>query len=228
MVCIEENKYTNELIYYYNEGDIRNKRRILLLNQIMEYVVFENHYDATMSEISVALNVERKTIYRYFDTKDDILIDLAYLLVTYNNQKYLEISNKILNDKNVKDKDKFSCILRSVTKFMVSNRKELNFLAFFDDRFNILDEHSNPKERYRNLITGFKTKNHYLRPIILFLDREKLLDKDLKKEDIIEVGEQLMNSFVSRTLKKEKESYRFDIKNIDIAIKILGKGILKK
>ncbi len=227
MNCIDNNVYVDDLLNYYDEGSVKIKRRKVLLKQIMQYVVFENNYDATMSDISTAIDIERKTLYRYFDSIDDIIVDLAYLLVTYNNQEYLKTSNAILNDKSVDSLDKLRDILKSVTNLMISFKSELNFLAYFDDQFNILADDDLAKKRYRNLITGFKTKNHYLRAVIHYLDNENILDTSIHPDDIIEVVEQVVNSFVSRTLKKENESYRFNVANIDVLIKILEKGIIK-
>lgn len=228
MKSIDDNTYTIELLKYYGESETKKHRRIKLLKLIMEYIVFEQNYNATMSNISAAINVERKSIYRYFESRDDILVDLAYILVTSNNLEYLKVSKQILNDKKVPCSEKFSAVLKAVTDVMKQRRKELTFLAYFDDQFNIMSEDSPAKERYRKLITGFKTKNHYLRDVILFLDQKKLLDQEIEKEYIIEIVEQMINSFVSRTLKKEKESYRFQVENIDIAIRILEKGVIKK
>ncbi len=228
MNCINDNMYVDDLLNYYDEGSIKSKRRKVLLTQIMQYVVFDNNYDATMSDISNAISVERKTLYRYFDSIDDIVVDLAYLLVTYNNQEYLKMSNFILKDDNVKTLDKLNVILKSVTDLMISFKSEMNFLAYFDDSFNILNDENSAKKRYRSLITGFKTNNHYLRAVIYYLDKEHILDKSIQEDDIIEVVEQVVNSFVSRTLKKENESYRFNVANIDILIKILEKGIIVK
>ncbi len=228
MKCINNNMYVDDLLNYYEEGSVKSKRRRVLLSQIMQYVVFDNNYDATMSDISVAIGVERKTLYRYFDSKDDIVIDLAYLLVTYNNQEYLKTSNAILEDDKVDSINKLRTILKSVTNLMIMFKSEMKFLAYFDDQFNILDDENNAKKRYRNLITGFKTNNHYLRAVIYYLDSKNILDKSINEEDIIEVVEQVVNSFVSRTLKKENESYRFNVANIDILIKILEKGIIVK
>ncbi len=228
MNCIDSNVYVDDLLNYYNEGSIKSKRRKVLLSQIIKYVVFDNNYDATMSDISSAIDVERKTLYRYFDSKDDIIVDLAYLLVTYNNQEYLKTSNFILEDDSIDSYNKLRAILTAVTDLMIMFKSEMNFLAYFDDHFNILDDDNPAKKRYRSLITGFKTKNHYLRAVIYYLDNENILDKSINDEDIIEVVEQVVNSFVSRTLKKENESYRFNIANIDILIKILEKGIIIK
>ncbi len=226
MKCIDNNIYVSDLLKYYEEGSVKNKRRKVLLTQMMQYIVFDNNYDATMSDISSAISVERKTLYRYFDSKDDIVVDLAYLLVTYNNQEYLRTSNGILEDDNVKSDNKLNVILKSVTDLMISFKSEMKFLAYFDDQFNILDDDANAKKRYRSLITGFKTKNHYLRAVIYYMDKENILDKSIHEDDIIEVVEQVVNSFVSRTLKKENESYRFNVANIDVLIKILEKGIM--
>ncbi len=228
MNCIDNNMYIDDLLNYYEEGSIKSKRRKVLLTQIMKYVVFDNNHDATMSDISVAIGVERKTLYRYFDSKDDIVVDLAYLLVTYNNQEYLKTSNAILNDDKVDSINKLRTILKSVTNLMIMFKSEMKFLAYFDDQFNILDDENSAKKRYRSLITGFKTNNHYLRPVIYYLDSKNILDKSINQEDIIEVAEQVVNSFVSRTLKKENESYRFNVSNIDILIEILEKGIIDK
>ncbi len=140
MNCIDNNVYVDDLLNYYDEGSVKIKRRKVLLKQIMQYVVFENNYDATMSDISTAIDIERKTLYRYFDSIDDIIIDLAYLLVTYNNQEYLKTSNTILDDKSVDSLDKLRDILKSVTNLMISFKSELNFLAYFDDQFNILGD----------------------------------------------------------------------------------------
>ncbi len=220
--------YISSLLTYYGESTRKQKTRRKLMDDLKEYIVVKKNYRATMSEISSALEMERKSLYRYFPTIDDIIIDLAYVMVTSNNSRYLIKAKEINELENLSNTEKFKLTLKEVGKLMIVNRTSLEYLSFFDDHFNSLEQGNLTRKRYQDLITGFKTQNHYLKMILEQLDQENQLQNHDAVTDYIEVTEQALSAFVSRTLKKENESYRFDLENIDVLINILTCGIIKK
>ncbi len=182
-----QEKYIKELLDYYDESPRKQATRRKLLKQLSDYIVINKNYRATMSDISHELKIERKSIYRYFPTIDDIIIDLAYLTVTTNNSRYLIKAKEINNLTTLSNQEKFKLTLREVAKIMIINRTYLEYLGFFDEYFNALPSKNGARERYRSLITGFKTRNHYLREIIYRLDADNELQEHSDVNEFVEL-----------------------------------------
>lgn len=216
----------DELVDYYQEGPRKQARRKEFYNQLIEELIINNNYQLNFSELCKLLNVERKSLYRYFQTKDDMLVDIAYLAVIYVNEKYLIVANEIYNLEQYDSETKLKLTLRDIANTIIYYRELAPFFQYFDDRLSELPEDSSAKNRYRELMTAYKIRHHYLIPILDDLRAEgKLIDK-YDNCQIAEIFEQTYAVFVSRTVTKLNESDRYSYNNINILIDIFLNGIL--
>lgn len=215
------------LIKYYDESQIRQKKRNLILNESMDFVVSRGISNITFTDIAQHLGIERKTIYRYYSSKESIIVDIAYLLVTEMNEIYMETSNKVLQNE-----EKFSSIelikytLNLIVLEIEKNQEKFIFINDFDVFLHNLDHDSEDYMRYQEIITNFKSDHHYLKYAIeKGLSNGEIKCRDYDSQELIEMFEQSFHSYLSRILVKRHESKRYKLANIEIFIDILTRGL---
>ncbi len=207
---------------YYYDSPTRRQRRIRILQQLVDLFLKDENYLLTYAEICLALKIERRSLYRYYPTKNDILLDVAYLVVLDNNYAYINAVRKIFEERDNKQSI-LSDSLIVVSDIMIENKNRIKFLSNFDEQYHYMDE--SEKVRYKHLITGFKNENHYLQPVYTHLSNKGKI-KHNEVAQLIEVTEQALNSFVSRTIEKMDESNRYTTDNIVKFISIIERGII--
>ncbi len=215
------------LYNFYGESRVKSERRRKILDEILPHVIKTGISSLTISEVADVLDIERRTLYDYYPTKDDLIVDLAYISVNEVNDQYMLIS-ETLNLANIdKDsKERLSIIMIGIAK--VINEKYLdlfNFTTGFDVYFHHLDHTSSAYERYSEIIIGFKTKHHYLESILTEVCSDYSID--LAVSDVVEIFEQSFHAYLARTLIKQEKSRRYNIENIVSFIKILVNGLGK-
>lgn len=221
----ESNELLNNLLAYYDESNRKQERRKYFYDRLLEIIILEDKYNLTFSELAKELDVERKTLYRYFDSKDEIIADVAYLCVVYINGKYLNVAKEIMQ-LDYDNTTRLKLIFRDIANVMINYKQLFSFYQYFDLTLYELPLDSKASLRYRNLITDFKRQHHYLGPILTELRNEgKLIDK-YSNEELAEIFEQAFGVFVSRTIVKMRESDRYKLENINILIDIMLNGII--
>ncbi len=148
-------KYSDKLLDYYYDSPTRRQRRISILQQLVDLFLKDENYLLTYAKICIALKIERRSLYRYYPTKNDILLDVAYLVVLNNNYAYINAVRKIFEDGDNMQSILCDWII-AVSDIMIENKSRIKFLNNFDEQYHYMDE--SEKVRYKHLITGFKTK----------------------------------------------------------------------
>ncbi len=221
----ESNELLNNLLVHYDESSRKQARRKFFYDRLLEIIILEDKFNLTFSEIAKELEVERKTLYRYFDSKDEIISDIAYLCVVYINGKYLNVTKEVMG-LDYDNTTRLKLIFRDIANVMINYKKLFSFYQYFDLTLYELPLDSKASLRYRQLITEFKRQNHYLGPILVELRNEgKLVDK-YTNEELAEIFEQAFGVFVSRTIVKMRESDRYKLENINVLIDIMLNGII--
>lgn len=213
-----------ELLDYYDESPRKRKRRTELYQMLRQILVIDKKYKYSMSDISKELELERKTLYRYFNSTEDILVDLAYIYVVSGNIVYSNISNEIIAMKDINTIEKFKMIVREITDAILITQQVAQFIGYFEDIIFTMDKAMKPKIRYNSLITLYKKNNHYMANILYQMKAEGLIDID-NLEPYIETIEQSLVAFVSRIILKKEESDRYNLENIEIYSDLIIKGL---
>lgn len=219
--------HLNKLLDYHGDGPRKRERRKLFYEQLLDLLVIHGKYTMSYADICKELKTERKSVYRYFENKDDIIIDIAYLTVVYINKKYIAIASEI----NTLDYDsitKLKLIFRDVANLVIYYKELFEFFQYFDNVIYHLNSNNKTKIRYSTLMTEFKNNNHYLTPILEELRREGKITDKYSNSKLSDVFEQTFGAFVGRTIINLEESERYNLDNINMVIDIMLNGIIIK
>lgn len=211
----------------YDESQTKKNRRQAMLDEVLPYVLDHGIYNVTLKDISNTIGIERRTLYDYYKTKDELIVDLAFISVNELNKQYLVISEMLeLTHKQQGARELLKTILISIARVMYEKYSKLfNFITEFDSFYHTLESDNPAFIRYREIITGFKRKYHYLQPSIKLLMADYGITKYTEME-LIEVVEQSFHAYLGRILIKEAESTRYKIDNIAVYVDIVVNGLI--
>lgn len=210
---------------YYDESRVKSERRKKILNEITPHIITTGINSLTIKDISGNINIERRTLYDYYPTKEDLVVDCAYVCINELSEQYMKIAETLnLANGNLDSKKRLRIIMKGIAKVINEKYDDLfNFITGFDVYYHHLDKDSNAYYRYEQLIKGFKTRNHYLKEILNDVVKEYNVEFDVN--ELVEIVEQSFHSYLSRILVKQDSSNRYDIDRIDHFIDIIVEGV---
>lgn len=215
------------LFDFYDESPTKRARRKSILSEIHPHVLKKGIHNITLKDISSIVKIERRTLYDYYKNKDELIIDLAFITVTELNKQYMIISEMMeLTNKDLPSEELLKIILDSIAKVIYGKYKnEFIFLNEFDLFYHSLGDENETFQRYKDIITGFKLKHHYLQSCIRRMISEGKISK-YSENELIEVLEQSFRSYLSRIIIKETESKRYQLENISLFLNLIVHGLV--
>ncbi len=213
------------LIEYYNESPRKSKRRFLILTQLFHHLVEERNFNDNMSQICSAIGVERKTVYRYYNSKEDIIAEVNYYIYKKGNIELSERINEVLANDELDLVDKFVLILNLQIEVLSKLRDNLGFSEFAKRIVTNLDPNSETYRRYIYLM-NVEEFSHY-KEILEQLGNAGLLRDGINADDYAMTIEQIILSFVAQTLEYEGDFNRFDTKNVPKVVQLILMATIK-
>ncbi len=213
------------LIDYYGESPRKRKRRFELLQSLSEHLVDNRGYNDNMSQICAAINVERKTVYRYYSSKEDIIAEVNYYIYMKRNLELSEKIGEIIKNDNLNTIDKFVVIMNLHVELLTKYRNDMGFVEFAKRIITNLDQETSTYSRYIYLMND--TDFFHFKQILELLEAENELREGIEAEDYAHTIEQILYSFVAQTLEYEKNFNRFDNANVSKVINLLLLSTLK-
>ncbi len=213
------------LFDYYDESRVKTERREKIVSDVIPHLVANGISSLTIKDIANEIQIERRTLYDYYPTKEDLVVDVAYICMNELSEQYMKIAETLnLANNNLEAKARLRIIMKGIAKVINEKYDDLfNFITGFDVYYNHLDRDSNAYYRYAQVIKGFKTKNHYLKSILEEIASEYNIS--FETEELIDIVEQSFHSYLSRILVKQENSNRYDIERIEYFIDIIVEGV---
>lgn len=120
----------NDINYYYSESQTKKKSREVILTKSIELFSLKGIDSISFSEISEVCEITKRNLYRYYPTKEDLVIDCVYYAFYRSYSKDIHTS-----DKDITGLDELKKIL--IGKLKLDSTKELEiiltrFIMFFD------------------------------------------------------------------------------------------------
>lgn len=214
-----------ELSEYYDESRVKSERRKKILEDVVPHLISGGINSITIKDVASEINIERRTLYDYYPTKEDLVVDTAYVCINDLSEQYMKIAETLnLANGNLDSKRRLRIIMKGIAKVINEKYSELfNFITGFDVYYHHLDRDSNAYYRYAEVIKGFKTRNHYLKEVIEDVVKEYKVSFEV--DELVEIVEQSFHSYLSRILVKQENSKRYDIERIDHFIDIIVEGV---
>lgn len=129
---------TEILEYQESRTNIKKRKQILKSSQSL---FLRNGIDGTsMMMIAEASDVTRRTVYNYYDSKEDIAVDLQIL-----NMEKMEWFDKFIYDLNTINPEKLMNLSEDI---LLKHRIPLRYIRCFDNYFT----QGNPHKAYKNFL----------------------------------------------------------------------------
>ncbi len=87
--------------------------------------------DTIMDEIAIEANITRRTVYRYFKTKEDLIYEIAIIFLSKWNDYQLQVFKQI-DGKGIL---KLELFLKNLVSYMEDNNDVIKYLSEFDYYF---------------------------------------------------------------------------------------------
>lgn len=106
--------------------------RQLILEKSRQAFLKKDIFNTVMSDIALSADLSVRTIYRYFDTKEDLVYEITIDLLNEWNSYQINVFNK-LNGSGI---DKLEIFLKRLIDYMCKKQDVMRYLAEFDFYFS--------------------------------------------------------------------------------------------
>lgn len=169
---------TEILGYQESRTNVKKRKQILKSSQSL---FLRNGIDGTsMMMIADASDVTRRTVYNYYDSKEDIAVDLQIL-----NMEKMEWFDKFIYDLKTITIEKLMTLSEDI---LLKHRIPLRFIRCFDNYFT----QGNPHKAYKK----------YLHERYLETAKEKLLNEDEKECRLRAAFNGILISYLQRMMNR--------------------------
>lgn len=210
---------------YYQESQRKNKRRYELLKQFFEYLVVQRGFNDNMSKICKEIGVERKTVYRYYNSKEDIIAEVSFYIHIKRNNELQEKIKEVLKNDELDAIDKFIVIMNLQVEMLTKYQNDMAFSEYSRRIITNLNHDSETYKRYIHVMNA-KEFNHY-HEILKVLELNGELREDITSERYAQTIGQMIYSFVSQTLEYENNFNNFKNANVSKVIQLIARSVLK-
>lgn len=210
---------------YYQESQRKNKRRYELLKQFFEYLVVQRGFNDNMSKICKEIGVERKTVYRYYNSKEDIIAEVSFYIHIKRNNELQEKIKEVLKNDELDAIDKFIVIMNLQVEMLTKYQNDMAFSEYSRRIITNLNHDSETYKRYIHVMNA-KEFNHY-HEILKVLELNGELREDITSERYAQTIGQMIYSFVSQTLEYENNFNNFKNANVSKVIQLIAGSVLK-
>ncbi|MFV0379839.1 MAG: TetR/AcrR family transcriptional regulator [Anaerorhabdus sp.] len=134
--------------------DTKSKRKKDIIEAAKELFINKGLYLTTMSDIAQEIGITRRTLYRYFKTKEELAFEIEILLFSdlYNFQ------NKIYQNLNGTGIEKLEVFLEEMLNYVKKNSNIIKFSGVFDYYFKKEYPNQIQTQRFLSMISS----NDYL------------------------------------------------------------------
>lgn len=210
---------------YYQESQRKNKRRYELVKQFFEYLVVQRGFNDNMSKICKEIGVERKTVYRYYNSKEDIIAEVSFYIHIKRNNELQEKIKEVLKNEELDAIDKFIVIMNLQVEMLTKYQNDMAFTEYSRRIITNLNHDSETYKRYIHVMNA-KEFNHY-HEILKVLELNGELREDITSERYAQTIGQMIYSFVSQTLEYENNFNNFKNANVSKVIQLIARSVLK-
>ena len=201
----------------------RNKRRLLL--STAEHLFRTKGISGTsMIDIAKISEVERRTLYNYYNNKDEIAIDIQ---IEYLKNYGVTVNFEI--DDNLDAKDQLSRYCHDYIDRFINNRAFINYITQFDYYFRDYDPEGVMKIYYNSITHIISSENAAVRLLNLLCTQNNLQVSDKLIQKFFLTLHHCMLGVAQRVIFREnvyEQEQGFLVDDIKLIIPILVNGII--
>lgn len=211
---------------YYHESPRKQNRRIELLIKLNEYIVLEENYNKSFSKIALENGIERKTLYRYFKDKNDILSQLYAVNYLKFKKEFMIKIDGIKKEVKLSSLEHFYVILDMHLDNLISQANNKNsekkFLDYIQETL-----------KYNEFSIEVKTylaneEPCYYCDIIKVLGEQGFILNTINPKEYAIVVEQMIETYFYTINIKQQINPNYQMINLQNLITIMKETILEK
>ncbi len=126
-----------EIKVNYNESRLKSKQRNYILSIAYDLFVKKGIESVTMQEIASACDIERRSLYNYYNDKDQIAFDIAKCFLL-SIEKISAIKDKTFENKFLEIKE----LVHAFYDYAISDPDAIKFSLHFDHYFGDREEYT--------------------------------------------------------------------------------------
>ncbi len=172
-----------------------------IINKSIEYILQSGINNVSIFSIAKQLNVSRRTIYRYFETKEHLLFEIY-------QKVYLELLNNVIEKRGTLptkcSREKCFENANIVIENYLNNREKANYIVEFD-AYKLSSKELKEKQ------TKLMFESDYMLSVLKEAEKEGLVNE---KKDVVEFTWQFMDTvlgLVHRYTSVNNETYTFEV-----------------
>ncbi len=214
------------ILNYYRESEKRSKKREQILRKCQKYFSYNSHSDASMTEIAKYLELERRTLYYYYNNKEDLVLDV-YLYFSENFcRKDIEGSSKYFDDSDKSYKTKLKEYFKNYVNIYAQEQEKSVSVIDIDNFVYNLEEDSEIFTRYIDIIANIR--RDYDRIVKVFEQAVEAGEIDIKYSEARStyfMVEQVLRTYIIKRWAMRSFNDVYPLENLNKIINILIDGL---
>lgn len=215
------------LLNYYEESRTKQKGREKILKNSSEYFKNIPAEIVTMKELADYLNIERRTLYHYYNNKTDLIVDVSL----YNAEKYLEWqdeNNKVFLEQYESEttRVKLLAYFKHFMKSFISQEDHTKQVSAYDSLINSLEKDSETYKRFVGISNQLRHHSNVALDIIKEgIEAGMIKTRGNSAEKIYAIIDQSFRAYFFKSLGRMERTDHYSIENVENYLEILVDGL---
>ncbi len=211
-----------KLSEYFPMSEKRKIRYQQLLKLLYNDLVIAENYQDSLVDIAKRINVERKTLYRYFRSKEDILSQL-YVITKVNLKQQLMKKIKLIKaESKLSVMEHFYIILDLHVEYLLMEHQETGFIKYYEQNYNL----KCLMEQLKSYLQC-EQPDYYVEVVNEMIKQEFFL-VDISAKNYGKIIEQTIESYYEAISKYQVIDEKYQFINLEILTTIIKHTVLEQ
>ncbi len=211
-----------KLSEYFQLSDKRKIRYQELLKLLYDDLVIAGNYQDSLVDITKRINVERKTLYRYFSNKEEILSQLYVVTKVDLKHQLMNKIKQIKNETKLSVMEHFYVILDLHVDYLLMEHQETEFINYFEQNFK-LEFLSKELKDYLN-----KEQPDYYVEVVNEMIKQEFFLVDISAKNYGKIIEQTIESYYESINKYQVIDEKYQLTNLQLLTTIIKHTVLEQ
>ncbi len=211
-----------KLSEYFQMSDKRKERYQELLELLYNDLVIAKNYQDSLVDVAKRINVERKTLYRYFNNKDEILSQLYVITKVDLKQQLMKKINLIKAESKLSVMEHFYIILDLHVEYLLMEHQEIDFINYYEQNYNL----ENLTEQLKSYLQD-EQPDYYVEVVNEMINQEFFL-VDISAKNYGKIIEQTIESYHEAISKHQAIDEKYQFINLEILTTIIKHTVLEQ
>ncbi len=211
-----------KLSEYFQMSDKRKRRYQELLELLYNDLVIDKNYQDSLVDIAKRINVERKTLYRYFNNKEEILSQLYVITKVDLKQQLMKKIKKIKAESKLSVMEHFYIILDLHVEYLLMDHQETDFIEYFEKNLEL-----NSLSEQLKIYLNYEQPDYYVEVVNEMIKQEFFL-VDISAKNYGKIIEQTIESYYEAINRYQVIDDKYQFANLELLTTIIKNTVLEQ